>query len=77
MEIITGIMLGALAVCFVATVITNRFEFGILSLIFTFNSFVAVANDVTIPKDLVMLLYVPIIAMGMFSVAAFFRVKVR
>lgn len=77
MEIITGIMLGALAICFIAAIMTDRFEFGLMALLFTFCAFVAVVKDTTIPKDLVMLLYVPIIAMGMFSVASFFRVKVR
>lgn len=77
MEIITGIMIGALAVCFVAAIMTNRFEFGIMALLFTFCAFVSVAKDTTIPDDLVMLLYVPIVAMGLFSVASFFRVKVR
>lgn len=77
MEIITGIMIGALAVCFVAAIMTERFEFGLMALLFTFCSFVAVVKDTTIPSDLSMLLYVPIIAMGLFSVASFFRVKVR
>ena len=77
MEIITGIMIAALAMCFVAAIMTNRFEFGIMALLFTFCSFIAVVKDTTIPSDLVMLFYVPIIAMGMFSVASFFRVKVR
>ena len=77
MEIITGIMIGALAVCFVAAIMTERFEFGIMALLFTFCAFVSVVKDTTIPSDLVMLLYVPIVAMGLFSVASFFRVKVR
>lgn len=77
MDIITGIMIGALAVAFIAAVITDRFEFGIMAMLLTFCAFIAVANDETIPEDLVMLLYVPIIAMGMFSAGSFFRVKVR
>lgn len=70
-------MIGALAIAFIATVLTARFEFGIMALLFTFCSFVAVVNDTTIDEKLVMLLYVPIVAMGMFSVGSFFRVKVR
>lgn len=77
MEIITGIMVGALAVAFIATVITDRFEFGIMAMLLTFCAFVAIVKDTTIPSDLVMLLYVPVIAMGMFSAGSFFRVKVR
>lgn len=70
-------MLAALALCFVATVLTRRFEFGLMSLLFTFNSFIAVVRDTTIPDDMSMLFYVPIIGMGLFSVAAFFKVKVE
>ena len=77
MEIITGIMLGALAVAFIASVITARFEFGIMALLLTFCSFVAIVKDATIPQDVVMLLYVPVVAMGMFSAGSFFRVKVQ
>ena len=77
MDIITGIMVGALAIAFIASVITARFEFGIMALLLTFCAFVAIANDTTIPKDLVMLFYVPVVAMGLFSAGSFFRVKVR
>ena len=70
-------MLGALAITFIITVFTSRYEFGIMALMFTFSSFIAVVKDVTLDQDTVMLLYLPIIAMGMFSVGSFFKVKVR
>ena len=76
MDIITGVMITGLVLSFVGTVFKNRLEFCILSLIFTFASFVAVTKDVEIPADLVMLFYVPIVAMGLFTVSAFFKVKV-
>lgn len=76
MDIITGIMLIALACAFIGAVMINRIEFSILSIIFTFCSFVAVTKDTSIASDMVMLLYIPIIAMGMFTIASFFKVKV-
>lgn len=77
MEIITAIMLGALAISFIATILSDRFEFGIMALLFVFCAFIAIVKDGTIDKDVVMLLYVPVVAMGMFTVGSFFRVKVR
>ena len=77
MEIITLIMLVGLALAFIATVLTDRFEFGVMALLLTFCSFVAVVKDASIDQDIVMLLYVPIIFMGLFSAGSFFRVKVR
>ena len=76
MDTITIIMLIGLVGSFLLTILKNRIEFSILSLIFTFGSFVAVTKDAEIAQDLVMLLYIPIIAMGAFTVSAFFKVKV-
>ena len=76
MDIITGILLLALCVAFVGAIIVNRLEFCVMSILLTFCSFVAVVKDTSIPNDLVMLLYVPIVAIGLFSIASFFRVKV-
>lgn len=77
MEVITLIMLGALAIAFIGSVITTKFEFPIMSILLTFCAFVAVNKDVSIASDIVMLLYVPILAMGLFSIGSFFRMKVR
>lgn len=76
MDTITIIMLIGLVGSFILTIFKNRIEFSVLSLIFTFGSFVAVTKDAEIVEDLVMLLYVPIIAMGGFTIASFFKVKV-
>ena len=76
MDIITGILLLALCVAFVGAIIVNRLEFCVMSILLTFCSFVAIVKDTSIPNDLVMLLYVPVIAIGLFSIASFFRVKV-
>ena len=76
MDIITGIMLIGLVASFIGAIMVSRMEFCVLSILFTFCSFVAVVKDVSIPSDLVMLIYIPIIAMGMFSIASFFRIKV-
>ena len=76
MDIITGILLLALCVAFVGAIIVNRLEFCVMSILLTFCSFVAIVKDASIPEDLVMLLYVPVIAIGLFSIASFFRVKV-
>lgn len=76
MDIITGIMLIALVGAFVGAIMVNRLEFCVLSILLTFCSFVAIVKDTSIPQDLVMLLYVPVIAIGLFSIASFFRVKV-
>lgn len=71
------IMVGALAAAFIGSVLTNRFEFPIMSILLTFCSFVAINKDTTIASDLVTLVYLPVIAMGLFSIASFFRAKVR
>lgn len=76
MDIITGVMIGGLVLSFLGTVLKNRIEFCILSLIFTFCSFIAVVKDTSIASDVVMLFYIPIIAMGMFTISNFFKVKV-
>lgn len=76
MDIITGILLLALCVAFVGAIIVNRLEFCVMSILLTFCSFVAIVKDASIPNDLVMLLYVPVVAIGLFSIASFFRVKV-
>jgi hypothetical protein len=76
MDIITMILLGALVLAFIGAVLTNKVEFCILSLLLTFCSFIAIAKDTAIEQDLVMLLYVPIIAIGLFTVSQFFKVKV-
>lgn len=76
MDTITGVMIGGLVLSFLGTVLKNRIEFCILSLIFTFCSFIAVTKDTEIAQDVIMLFYIPIIAMGMFTVSAFFKVKV-
>ena len=76
MDIITGILLLALCVAFVGAIIVNRLEFCVMSILLTFCSFVAIVKDASIPEDLVMLLYVPVVAIGLFSIASFFRVKV-
>lgn len=76
MEIITIILLVALVGAFIGAVLSNRWEFCIMSILLTFCAFVAVAKDTSISKDVVMLLYVPIIAVGMFSITQFFKVKV-
>lgn len=76
MEIITLILLVALVGAFIGTVLSDRWEFCIMSILLTFCGFIATTKDATIDSDLVMLLYVPIIAVGMFSIAHFFKVKV-
>lgn len=76
MEIITIILLVALVGAFIGAVLSNRWEFCIMSILLTFCSFIAITKDTTIANDLVMLLYVPTIAIGMFSIAQFFKVKV-
>ena len=76
MDPITLIMLIALVGAFIGAIMVNKIEFSILSIIFPFCSFVAVAKDTSIPDDMVMLLYVPIIALGMFSIVSFFKAKV-
>lgn len=76
MDIITGIMLIGLVAAFIGAVMISRMEFCVLSILMTFCSFVAVVKDSSIPDDLVMLIYIPIIAMGLFSIASFFRIKV-
>ena len=76
MDIITGVMIIGLVLSFLGAILKNRLEFCILSLIFTFASFIAVAKDTEIAQDLVMLFYIPIIAMGLFTVSAFIKVKV-
>lgn len=76
MEIITIILLVALVGAFIGAVLSNRWEFCIMSILLTFCAFVGVAKDTSISNDVVMLLYVPIIAVGMFSITQFFKVKV-
>lgn len=76
MEIITIILLVSLVGAFIGAVLSNRWEFCIMSILLTFCAFVAVAKDTSISNDVVMLLYVPIIAVGMFSITQFFKVKV-
>lgn len=76
MEIITIILLIGLVGAFIGAVLTNRWEFCIMSILLTFCGFIAVAKDASITNDVVMLLYVPIIAVGMFSITQFFKVKV-
>lgn len=77
MEAITLILLGGLVAAFVGAILTDRFEFNIMSIMLTFCAFVAVNKDASLVSDTVMLLYVPIIAMGLFSIASFFRAKIR
>lgn len=76
MEIITIILLVALVGAFIGAVLSNRWEFCIMSILLTFCSFIAITKDTTIADDLVMLLYVPTIAVGMFSIAQFFKARV-
>lgn len=76
MDTITIIMLIGLVGSFILTIFKNRIEFSVLSLIFTFGSFIAVTKDAEVVQDLAMLLYIPIVAMGAFTIAAFFKVKV-
>lgn len=76
MDIITIIVLVGLILAFIGAILTNKFEFSIMAILLTFCSFVAVTKDVSIAKDLVMILYVPIVAVGLFSVAQFFKSKV-
>ena len=76
MDIITGIILIGLVITFTGAIFTNKFELSILSILLVFCSFVAITKDATIPADWVMLLYAPIVAVGLFSVAQFFKSKV-
>ena len=76
MEIITIILMVGLVGAFVGSILTNRWEFCIMSILLTFCTFVAITKDTEIAKDTVMLLYVPTIAIGLFSIAQFFKVKV-
>ena len=73
MEIITGILLGALALCFIGAMMTEKYEFPIMGILFVFCSFVAIQKDAGITDDMVMLLYVPIVAIGLFCIGAFFK----
>lgn len=77
MEVITLILLGALAVAFIGSVISDKFEFPIMAILLTFCSFVGISKDASIAEDTVMLLYVPLITVGLFSIASFFRSKVH
>lgn len=76
MDIITGAILIGLVIAFIGAILTNKFEFSIMSILMTFCSFVAVTKDVEIPNDIVMILYVPIVAIGLFSITQFFKSKV-
>ena len=76
MDIITGAILIGLVIAFIGAILTNKFEFSIMSILMTFCAFVAVSKDVEIPKDIVMILYVPIVAIGLFSITQFFKSKV-
>ena len=75
MEIITGILIGALALAFIGSILSDRFEFSIMAILLTFCSFVAIEKDAGISADVVMLLYVPVVAMGLFSIGTFFKAK--
>ena len=76
MEIITLILLGALVCAFIGAVLTDKWEFSIMSILLTFCSFVAIGKDPDVVGDMAMLLYVPIISIGLFSVTQFFKAKV-
>ena len=76
MDIITGIILIGLVISFIGAIFTKKFELSIMSILMVFCSFVAITKDATIPEDWLMLLYVPIVAVGLFSVAQFFKSKV-
>lgn len=76
MDIITGIMLIGLVASFIGAIMVRKMEFCILSILMTLCSFVAVVKDTSIAGDLVMLLYIPIVAIGLFSIGSFFNMKV-
>ena len=76
MDIITGVILIGLTIAFIGAIFTKKFELSIMSILLVFCSFVAVTKDASIADDLVTILYIPIIAIGLFSIATFFKSKV-
>ena len=75
MDIITGVILIGLVIAFIGAIFTNKYELSIMSVLLVFCSFVAITKDASIPDDLVTILYVPIVAIGLFSIASFFKAK--
>lgn len=76
MDIITGAILIGLTIAFIGAILTSKFELCIMSVLMSFCAFIAVTKDATIAKDIVMVLYVPILAIGLFSISQFFKSKV-
>lgn len=76
MEPVTILCIIALAMFFVLAVFTHKFEFSILSLIMGFGTFIAITQDTTISQDIVMVLYVPLIAIILFTFVQIWRAKI-
>lgn len=76
MDIITGVILIGLVIAFIGAIFTKKFELSIMAILLVFCSFVAITKDTSISADIVTLLYIPVVAMGLFSIAQFFKSKV-